>query len=204
MPDAPASETRASAFRWRIEGHAILSPEDCIADASGAFPPALGDANDWARFQAALDACAATVLARASHEATPNAARRLRVVMSRGHRGLTRGLEAWEWNPADIPVPEMLAAVVPEGGRIGVPGGRAAFDLFLPWFDSFHLARNPSCPLPGGRPVFSGLGPARSAERALAEAGLVPGPTETLTPETGVTLTEWRRPGGPAPCDGDL
>ena len=83
MPDAPAPETRASGFRWRIEGHAILSPEDCIADASGAFPPALGDVNDWARFQAALDACAATVLARASHEATPNAARRLRVVMSR-------------------------------------------------------------------------------------------------------------------------
>lgn len=191
LPDRP---------RWRIEGHAIVSPEDRIADAEGRFPPALGDANDWARFQAALDACAATVLARASHEATPNAARRLRVVMSRRYRGLTRAAEAWEWNPADVPVPEMLATVVPAGGLIGVPGGRAAFDLFLAHgFDAFHLARNPACALPGGRPVFSGLGPGHSAEDALAAAGLIPGPTEILTPETGVTLTEWRAPQETAP-----
>ena len=188
-----------------IEGHAIVSPEGMIADAQGLFPEALGDAEDWVRFQAALDACVATVLARASHEATPNRAGRLRVVMSRAARGLARREDAWWGNPAEVPPAAMLAEVAPHGGRIGVPGGRAAFDLFLrpapgqPGFDAFHLATNPACPLPGGRPVFSGLAPGRGPEALLAEAGLVPGEPEILTPARGVSLRIWRRPEGDAP-----
>ena len=189
-----------------VEGHAIVSPEGMIADAQGVFPPALGDAEDWARFQAALDACVATVLARASHEATPNRANRLRVVMSRAARGLSRREDVWWWNPADVPPAAMLAEVAPGGGRIGVPGGRAAFDLFLrpapgqPGFDAFHLATNPDCPLPGGRPAFSGLGPGRGPEALLAEAGLTPGAPEILNPTRGISLRIWRREGAPTPA----
>lgn len=197
-------------IRHHLEGHAIVSPEGAIADAQGLFPERLGDETDWTRFQAALDACVATVLARASHEATPNRAGRLRVVMSRGAAGLVRRPDAWWWNPAQVPAAAMLAEVAPHGGRIGVPGGRAAFDLFLglgeaatadpaaPRFDEFHLATNPDCPLPGGRPVFSGLGPGRGPEEVLAAAGLVAGAPEILNPTRGVTLRIWRRPTGPA------
>ncbi|MDF2231406.1 hypothetical protein P2H44_02460 [Albimonas sp. CAU 1670] len=189
--------------RWFIEGHAIVSPEGMIADADGLFPPRLGDEADWALFQAALDACVATVLARASHEATPNRADRLRVVMSRGAQGLVRRADAWWWNPADVLPAAMLAEVAPDGGRIGVPGGRAAFDQFLrpapgqPGFDAFHLATNPDCPLPGGRPVFSGLAPGRGPEALLAEAGLVPGDVQILNPDRGVSLRVWRRAEAP-------
>ena len=198
-----SSPRRPSPRSYFIEGHAIVSPEGAIADAEGRFPEALGDEADWIRFQAALDACVATVLARASHEATPNRANRLRVVMSRGVSGLSRGEDAWWWNPADISAEAMLETVAPQGGRIGVPGGRAAFDLFLSGaaggFDAFHLATNPDCALPGGRPVFSGLGPDRGPEDALAAAGLVPDAPEILNSARGVTLRIWRRPQASAP-----
>lgn len=181
---------------WLIEGHAIVSAEGCIADAEGRFPPELGDANDWARFQAELDRAAATVLGRASHEATPNRANRLRVVMSRRAHGLTREPDAWWWNPAQVPVAEMLAKVAPDGGLIGVPGGRDVFDLFLRHgFDAFHLTRNPSCRLPNGRPVFSGIPPLRP-EDLLRDAGLAPNAPQVLTKATGVSLTVWRKRGG--------
>jgi hypothetical protein len=181
---------------WFIEGHAIVSAEGCIADAEGRFPPELGNEADWLRFQAALDRAAAVVLGRASHEATPNRARRLRVVMSRRAEDLAREPDGWWWNPAQVPVADMLARVAPEGGVIGVPGGRDAFDLFLAHgFDAFDLARNSACRLPGGRPVVSHP---EGPEAALRAAGLAPGPEEPLDPAAGVTVTTWRRAAGDA------
>ncbi|MGM0584807.1 MAG: dihydrofolate reductase family protein [Pseudomonadota bacterium] len=180
---------------WFIEGHAIVSAEGCIADAEGRFPEALRNAADWRRFQAALDRAAAVVMGRASHEATPNRAGRLRVVLSSRAEGLARREDAWWWNPAQVPVARMLATVAPEGGVIAVPGGREVFDLFLAHgFDAFHLARNPGARLPGGTPVFSGVGQGRTPEDVLRAAGLGPGPEETLDPQAGVTVAVWRRP----------
>jgi hypothetical protein len=91
---------------------------------------------------------------------------------------------------------EMLARVAPQGGLIGVPGGRDAFDLFLAHgFDAFHLARNARCRLPGGRPVFSGVGGRRRPEDVLRAAGLAPVAEEVLDASAGVSLTVWRRAG---------
>ena len=59
---------------FRIEGHAIVSRDDRIADAGGAMPPGLRNDADWHNFQSALDEAAIVVLGRRSHVTAPNPA----------------------------------------------------------------------------------------------------------------------------------
>jgi hypothetical protein len=66
----------------RLHGYAIISDDDCIADAYGQFPDALRNEADWDYFQAQLDRADLILLGRRSHEAAPNAKRRLRMIMS--------------------------------------------------------------------------------------------------------------------------
>lgn len=180
--------------RWTIHGLAIVSQEDCIADAQGRMPDVLRNDADWRRFQAELDAASVTVLGRLGHEAHGNPRRRRRMVVSSASSGLERRPDAWWWNPEITPWEQAVALAAPEGGRVAVPGGQGVFDLFLRiGYDEFHLTRAHGVTVPGGRTVFSGLGPGRTAEKVLAEAGLKPGPVETIDPAVPVTLTVWRR-----------
>jgi hypothetical protein len=180
---------------YAIEGHAIVSADDRIADASGVTPPELRNQADWARFQAALDRAAVTVLGRLGHEANPNLKNRNRLVLSSTAGGIERRNGAWWWNPARASFAEALADAAPAGGIVAVPGGRRVFDLFLDiGFDAFHLARASRVVLPDGVPVFSAV---RSGDRAgtiLAAHGLRPGPVETLDEAASVTVTVWSRP----------
>jgi len=176
---------------WTVHLYAILSADDCIADADGNMPRALMNDADWRYFQAELDTCALIVLGRQSHLSAPNTARRRRVVMSRRVHGLSAGDDAHWWNPADVPLEAMLRELVPQGGKVGVPGGQAAFDYFLQsGMDSFHLTRAHDVLLPGGRTVFSGEG---AAEARLAAAGLAPGESVVLDAAANMTLTVWSR-----------
>lgn len=184
---------------WTLEAHAIVCREGCIADATGAFPEALANEADWARFQAALDGCRAVVLGRASHEATPNRAGRRRVVVSRAVPDLAARADGLWWNPAGAPLEAALERVAPGGGRIGVPGGRGVFDLLLDRIEVFELARHAGVALPGGVPVLSGVGPGRPPEAALAEAGFARVAASPLDPEAGVVAETWRRPSGAGP-----
>ena len=180
---------------YAIHGHAIVSADDRIADASGRTPTALRNEADWARFQAALDRAAVTVLGRLGHLANPNPKRRNRIVVSSSARGLERREDAWWWNPAEAPLAAVLAEAAPGGGIVAVPGGRAVFDLFLDiGFDEFHLARAEKVTIPGGTPVFSGVLAGAGAESVLAGRGLSPGTKEILDPTAAVSLVVWRRP----------
>ncbi len=76
--------------RWRIEGHAIVSADDRIADASGAIPPGLQVEADWNRFQRELDRASVVALGRLSHQAYPNLRNRNRLVLSSTSAGLER------------------------------------------------------------------------------------------------------------------
>lgn len=187
---------------WTLEAHAILCREGCIADAAGRFPEALQNPADWARFQAALDACRAVVLGRASHEATPNRAGRRRVIVSRAVAALEARADGWWWNPAGAPLEAALEAAAPGGGRIGVPGGRGVFDLLLGRIATFELARHARVALPGGVPVLSGVCPGRPPEAVLAEAGFARTAAELLDPAAGVVAETWRRPSGAGPEGG--
>jgi hypothetical protein len=180
---------------YRIHGHAIVSRDDCIADAEGRTPPVLRNDADWQRFQAALDVAAVTVLGRLSHESNPNFKERRRIVVSGKAKGIERRADAWWWNPADAPVLAALAAAAPGGGIVAVPGGRAVFDLFLALgFDEFHLARATRVRLGSGTLVFSECNSGLSADAVLARHGLVAGSTEQLDRAAGVTLTLFSRP----------
>lgn len=178
---------------WSIHLYAILSADDCIADADGNMPKSLMNEADWAYFQSELNSCALIVLGRQSHVTSPNPRKRRRVVMSRSVNGLEAREDGHWWNPDHMPLDPMLNRLLPEGGKIGVPGGQVAFDYFLRHgMDEFHLTRARDVLLPGGRKVFSG---SSGAEDQLAEAGLAPGETVMLDPQANVTLTVWARKG---------
>jgi hypothetical protein len=176
-----------------IHGYAIVSDDDRIADANGGMPNALRNDADWAYFQAELDRADLVALGRSSHEATPNERGRRRLVLSRSANALERRADAWWWNPREIAWSNVAAKVLPEGGRVGVPGGQAAFDTFLKLgFTAFHLSRAEGVALPGGRGLFKSCEAGVPAARVLHEAGLRASETIPIDPSAPVTLTIWR------------
>jgi hypothetical protein len=195
-PDAATVRARHTVPRgYRVHGHAIVSADDFIAGADGLTPPELRNEADWRRFQGALDQAVVTVLGRLGHDANPNYARRNRLVLTRQVGTLEPGQGCWLWNPAGLTLAEALEQVARGGGTIAVPGGRPVFDFFLAiGYDVFDLARAETVVLGEGTKLFTGLGPDRTANDVLREAGLVPDPTEMLDREAQVTLTVWNRP----------
>ncbi len=109
----------------RLIGHAIVSADDRIADASGRIPEELHNEADWALFQAALDRAALTLIGRASHEATPNCKNRRRLIVSGCARGLEERADGLWLNPADLPLVAALYRILPDGGEVAVVGGQA-------------------------------------------------------------------------------
>lgn len=179
---------------YRLEGHAIVSVDDRIADSSGQMPKRLSHPSDQIRFQAALEDAALIVLGRRSHEAVPNRQGRNRLVMSRGVDELSNRHDGWWWNPNGVPLKEVLRQAAPGGGTVAIVGGREVFDYFLDvGFDAFHLSKNAGVSLPGGTPVFSECDDGISVSSVLEGAGLSPGKTEFLDAEKQVMLTIWRR-----------
>ena len=135
---------------WVIHGYAIVSADDRIAGLDGRMPPVLHNDADWARFQAAMDRSAVTVLGRLGHEQNPNALGRNRLVLSSSAPGVERRNDGTWRDPQATPVREALAAAAPAGGEVVVVGGRLVFDLFLEiGFDEFHLTRATRVPDPG-------------------------------------------------------
>ncbi len=179
--------------RYMFHGHAIVSADDRIADASGRTPASLRNEADWLLFQAALDASVVTVLGRLGHEANPNPKGRNRLVLSSAARRIERRADAWWWNPAEALLAEALTAAAPQGGIVAVPGGMRVFDLFLAaGYDAFDLTRAANVFVPDGTPVFSAVRAGRTADTLLAAHGLHPTATEMLDPAAEVSLTEWR------------
>jgi hypothetical protein len=180
--------------RVEIHGYAIVSDNDRIADASGRTPEALRNDADWAYFQAELNKSDVTVLGRLGHEANPNPKGRLRMILSSSSSGLERRSDGWWWNPNELPWDEAIQVVLPEGGRVAVPGGRQVFDLFLEiGYDAFHLTRAEGTFIPEGVSVFSGCDKGRSAETILSQSGLKPDARQVLDPFVPVSLVVWQR-----------
>ena len=183
--------------QFEIHGYAIVSDNDCIADASGHTPEALRNEADWAYFQAELNMSDVTVLGRLGHEANANPKGRLRMILSSSSPGLERRADGWWWDPAKLSWDEAIRTVLPAGGRVAVPGGRQVFDLFLAiGYDAFHLTRAEGTHVPDGVPVFSECRAGRSAETILSERGLTPGEHRVLDPVGRVTLAIWRSSAG--------
>jgi hypothetical protein len=179
--------------RVEIHGYAIVSDDDRIADADGRTPDVLRNDADWAYFQAELNRSALTVLGRLGHEENPNPRGRLRMILSSSSGGLERHSDGWWWNPEKLSWDEAIRIVLPDGGRVAVPGGRKVFDLFLDiGYDAFHLTRAEGTLVPGGVAVFSACESGARAEAVLAGRGLEPGSRQVLDPATAISLTLWR------------
>jgi hypothetical protein len=178
-----------------IHGYAIVSDDDRIADSSGATPAALRNEADWTYFQRELDRADLIALGRLGHEANPNVKGRRRLVLSRAARGLEQRSDAWWWNPDRASWREAMQILLPDGGRVAVPGGQAVFDLFLGLgYEAFHLSRARGVLLPGGRYLFAACERGTSAGAALRGAALHVGDVKTIDAAAGVTLEIWRKP----------
>lgn len=176
-----------------IDGYAIISDDNCIADAHGNMPDVLKNDADWAYFQAALDAATLTVVGRKGHEANPNVKKRRRLVLSRSIAGLEQRADGWWWNPAGSDWQTVREQTAPEGGAIAVPGGRDVFDLFLALgYSSFHLARAEGSLVPGGTKLFSDMKD-ETPETLLTNNGLVAEPSTWLDKAANVSMAIWRQ-----------
>ncbi len=159
------------------------------------MPDALRSAAEWAFFQAGLDRADATVLGRLSHEAAPNVKRRRRIVVTRTVAGVEEAADeaaVVRWNPA-VPLDRALDAFDRPVASLAVAGGMAVFDLFLAGphrYTAFHLSRMRGVQLPGGRKVFGGLGPGRTAAAHLHRAGFRPDAAAVLDERASVVT--WR------------
>jgi dihydrofolate reductase len=178
----------------RIEGHAIISADGMLADAQGVMPQSLLIEADQRLFHRALDAAAAVVHGRNSHE-QPMSPQRRRLIVTRRvpafapHRQIENAVL---WNPAGASFEEACRALAIDAGTVAVIGGTEIYGMFLDRYDAFHLSRAAGVRLPGGRPVFPQV-PAQTPEQVLASHGLAPGACETLDATAGVTLVRWER-----------
>jgi hypothetical protein len=181
---------------FTIEGHAIVSVDGMIADASGDIPASLHNKADWAQYQRALDGAVAVVSGRRGHERYPNPGRR-RIVLTRSVQDLapdpTDPLATY-WNPAALPLRGVLAALGIAPGTVAIAG---VFGHFVAEYDRFVLSESHRLVLPGGMPCF-GFGHPRDV---LTHAGLVPAGVEVIDPAVQVTTTYWSRPAGQVGAD---
>ena len=179
----------------RIEGYVIVSADGMIADVAGIMPASIRNDADQRFFQAGLDQAAAVLHGRHSHEGGPRAARRKRLILTLQVAATAPDPShpnALLWNPSGATLDEALAELGADG-IIAVIGGTDVFSMFLPHYDSFHLSRAGHARIPGGRPVFTEVGPAATPEDVLMRHGLKPGPRRELDATADVHVVTWQR-----------
>ncbi len=170
-----------------------------LADASGAFPPALKVEADQRFFERGLDAADAVVHGRNSHERQTRSALRPRLVLTHRIPAIgrsTRNPRALFWNPSGASFEDAWNALGLGAAILAVIGGTEVFGMFLDRYDRFYLSRVPGVRLPGGRPVFPGV-PRSAPEAIMAEHGLAGGDPQMLDARRGVTVTPWNRKTAP-------
>jgi len=184
---------------FRIEGYAIVSADGMIANAEGVMPDALKIEADQRFFHCSLDRAGAVAHGRHSQETDAGAPQRRRLILTRRIAAFApdpQNDKAVWWNPAGASLEQAWEALGVSRGPLAVIGGTEVFGLFLGiGYDAFHLSRAGKVYLPGGRPVFPGVGP-RSPEDLLAAHGLKPGPVQMLDEAAEATLRTWRRADG--------
>lgn len=180
----------------RVEAYVIVSSDGMIADAAGVMPASIHNDADQRFFQNGLDRAAVVVHGRHSHEGGPRAARRKRLIMTRQVAAIAPDPahpNSLLWNPAGATIEQAIAALGAPDGAIAPIGGTDVFSMFLPVYDAFHLTRSAHAKIPGGRPVFAGVGPDLTPEEVLTRHGLKPGPLTDLDAAAGITLVTWER-----------
>ena len=180
----------------RIEGYVIVSADGMIANANGVMPDTIRNDADQKFFQSGLDQAAAIVHGRHSHEGGPRADRRKRLVVSRQIAATAPDPShpnSMLWNPTGTTLEQALGEIGVTDGTIAIIGGTDVFSMFLPLYNRFYLSHAAKAKIPGGRPVFSAVGPNASPEDVLMQHGLKPGARQELDPAAGVSVVTWTR-----------
>jgi dihydrofolate reductase len=181
----------------RIEGYAIISVDGMLADANRQIPPGLIVKADQTFFHDSLEQAALVVHGRHSHEGGPRSAGRPRLIVTTRIATVAPDpshSNSLLWNPKGATLQEAWSRLGAPPGLCGVIGGPEVYGLFLTiGYDAFHLTRAAHVHLPGGRPVFPGIGPTRTPEDVLADHGLKPAAPRVLDAAAGVTLVTWHR-----------
>ena len=178
----------------RIKGYAFTSDDGMVADALGEVPDSFLFSADRDFIRRELEAADVVVCGRGSAWLAPILGLRPRLIVTRQVERFapTAGQNALLWNPERASFDEAIAALEGPSAVVAVLGGTCVHDLFLDRYDAFHLSRSPTCWLPGGRPIFSGV-PARSPDDILAAHGLTRYPHRTGYATVSETLGCWRR-----------
>jgi dihydrofolate reductase len=96
------------------------------------------------------------------------------------------------WNPVGATLEQALTELGAGDGPVAIIGGTDVFSMFLPRYDRFYLSRAANAKIPGGRPVFTAVGPNASPEDVLMRHGLKPGPRRDLDAAAGVSVVTWQ------------
>ena len=185
--------TQSDYAHLRIEGYAVVSDDDRIADSAGLMPDALKNDAEWAFFQAGLDAADVNVLGRKSHDLTPNHKNRRRLIMTRSVTGVELREDGVFWNSDGATLAESLSCFDCEVQSLAVAGGRDVFDYFLSGaarYSTFFLSRMHGVTLPDGVGVFTRVNSAgEAAEDILAAYGFEGGEQRVI--DDGVSVVGW-------------
>jgi dihydrofolate reductase len=179
-----------------IAGYVVVSDDGMLADAKGVMPKSIRNDADQEFFQSGLDRAAVVVHGRHSYEGGPRAAQRKRLVLTRQVAATAPNPDypnALSWNPLGAPLERALAQIGVSAGTVAIIGGPEVFSMFLPRYDTFYLTRAAGTRIPGGRPVFSEVGPHATPEDVLLRHGLKPGARHDLDAAAGVSVTTWQR-----------
>ncbi len=172
-----------------IEGYAIVSRDGMLAGADGLMPNSLKFPQDQHFLDAEMDRAALLVHGKKSHEGQDNSHKRKRLLLTRAGGPFTTTPVApntWLWSPQAAKFSDVCKALSLEAGLVAILGGTAAYDMFLPAYSRFHLARAGQIDLPGGVPVFGAVREGNPPEAVLEKAGLRQ--TEEVTMDAGSEL----------------
>jgi dihydrofolate reductase len=159
---------------FSLHGYAIASEDDFIANESGEIPEALKFSADQKYFQAELNRAQLVIIGSLAHRMFPEDERR-RLVLTSKVKGLVRnGAENVHFlNPQTLPLEKALQELLPEGGRIAVPGGAQVVEACWPLgFSCYQLTRVEGLKLGKGRKLFKACENGLSADEVLRSHGL--------------------------------
>jgi hypothetical protein len=180
---------------YTVEGYVIVSADGMLANADHVMPDTLKFEGDKRFFSSALDRADLIVHGRNSGEDHPNAARRKRVILTRGVSSLARdpsNPHATLWNPQGASLEDACGFAGAPSGSVAIIGGPGVFAMFLDRYDTFWLSQALQVRLPGGEGCFPGV-PERTPQQILEAHGLKAGEPVVLDATEDVTVTPWRR-----------
>jgi hypothetical protein len=180
---------------YTVEGYVIVSADGMLANADHVMPDTLKFEGDKRFFSSALDRADLIVHGRNSGEDHPNAARRKRVILTRGVSSLARdpsNPNATLWNPQGASLEDACGFAGVPSGTVAIIGGPGVFAILMDRYDTFWLSQALQVRLPGGEGCFPGV-PERTPQQILEAHGLKAGEPVVLDATEDVTVTPWRR-----------